>query len=103
MDFDGFNWDAANRVKCQKHGVSLGEIEAVFGSDPLVIPDLRHSISENRFHVVGQPSGGKPIFLVITLRRRMEALFIRVISARYMHSKEIVFYEKAKAISHSDE
>lgn len=26
---DGFDWDAGNRDKCQKHGVSIPEIEHV--------------------------------------------------------------------------
>jgi hypothetical protein len=26
----GFDWDDGNRDKCQKHGMSIGEIEAVF-------------------------------------------------------------------------
>ena len=36
MEFAGFNWDAGNRKKCQKHGVSIAEIESVF-SRPVVI------------------------------------------------------------------
>jgi uncharacterized DUF497 family protein len=27
MEFDGFDWDAGNREKCRKHGVSTAEIE----------------------------------------------------------------------------
>ena len=30
MEFDGFDWDDGNRDKCQKHGVSIGEIERLF-------------------------------------------------------------------------
>jgi hypothetical protein len=26
---DGFDWDAANREKCSKHGVTIAEIEAL--------------------------------------------------------------------------
>jgi len=28
----GFDWDSGNREKYQKHGASLAEIEALFGS-----------------------------------------------------------------------
>jgi uncharacterized DUF497 family protein len=31
-----FDWDAANRGKCQKHGVSLVEIEAYEKEDPTI-------------------------------------------------------------------
>jgi hypothetical protein len=27
---DGFDWDDGNRSKCQKHGMSIAEIEALF-------------------------------------------------------------------------
>jgi uncharacterized protein len=30
----GFKWDAGNRAKCQKHGVSLEEIEDLFRHAP---------------------------------------------------------------------
>ena len=36
MEFAGFNWDAGNRNKCQKQGVSITEIESIF-SRPVVI------------------------------------------------------------------
>ena len=33
----GFDWDEGNKSKCQKHGVSIAEIEALFHkSDPLI-------------------------------------------------------------------
>jgi uncharacterized DUF497 family protein len=31
----GFDWDHGNRDKCQKHGMSIGDIEAVFTSPSL--------------------------------------------------------------------
>lgn len=37
---DGFDWDAGNRDKCQKHGVSIAEIEAFLRGDPKVAPAL---------------------------------------------------------------
>ena len=37
---DGFDWDAGNRDKCQKHGLSIAEIEAFFLKNPKVAPDL---------------------------------------------------------------
>lgn len=44
FDRAGFDWDAGNWAKCQKHGVSIGEIEALFRSDTLDIEaDDAHS------------------------------------------------------------
>jgi uncharacterized protein len=44
----GFDWDDGNRAKCQKHGVLIAEIEAVFGHGVRIAPDPRHSIEEDR-------------------------------------------------------
>jgi hypothetical protein len=30
----GFDWDEGNRAKCQKHGVSIPEIEELFAQGP---------------------------------------------------------------------
>jgi uncharacterized DUF497 family protein len=39
-DFSGFEWDEANREKCEKHGVSIVEIEHVLiHAETLVSPD----------------------------------------------------------------
>lgn len=47
---EGFDWDAGNREKCQKHGVSLQEIENFFrsGGAVRVSPDMAHSEAEDR-------------------------------------------------------
>ncbi len=39
MEFKGFDWDSGNRDKCQKHGVSIAEIEGLFAKPVLVLPD----------------------------------------------------------------
>ena len=39
----GFDWDGGNRAKCQKHGVSIAEIEALFSNAPRIAPDPKHS------------------------------------------------------------
>ncbi len=51
MEFDGFDWDSGNCAKCQKHGVSIAEFESLFSEEPLVAPDVLHSIKEQRFRV----------------------------------------------------
>ena len=87
---DGFEWDEGNIAKCQKHGLSLEEIEAFFRSKVFVAPDVKHSGEEERFLAVGSSRDGKPMFVVFTLRDNL----IRPISARYMHKKEAQNYEE---------
>jgi uncharacterized DUF497 family protein len=103
MDFDGFDWDAANRVKCQKHGVSIAELEDLFLSGPGLWPDLKNSVLESRTRAIGKTAKGRWIFAVFTIRFRDGLVFIRPISARYMHAKEVAHYEKAQAASGSHE
>jgi uncharacterized protein len=90
---EGFDWDAANRDKCEKHGVSIAEIEALLVANPRVAPDLRHSGNEERLVAVGRNSQGRALFVVFTIRSRDGKNFIRPLSARYMHRKEIDGYE----------
>ena len=90
---DGFDWDAGNRHKCQKHGLSIAEIEAFLLTNPRIAPDLRHSAHEERFMAVGRNSRGRPIFVVFTMQLQDGKRLIRPLSARYMHKKEIEGYE----------
>jgi uncharacterized DUF497 family protein len=98
MDFaaTGFDWNHGNRDKCQSHGVSIAEIEMVFRGSIALFPDSRHSKAEERFKAIGRTAVGRHILVVFTLRRRGGGVFIRPISARYMHGKEIKHYEKQK-------
>jgi uncharacterized DUF497 family protein len=90
---EGFDWDAGNRHKCQKHGISVAEIEAFFLSDPRIAPDLKHSVREERLMAVGRNSRGRAMFVVFTIRQKYGKRLIRPLSARYMHKKEIEGYE----------
>jgi uncharacterized DUF497 family protein len=90
---DGFDWDAGNRDKCQKHGVSIAEIEAFLLANPRIAPDLRHSGHESRLMAVGRTNLGRAIFVVFTIRNLDGKSLIRPLSARYMHRKEIEGYE----------
>jgi len=92
-----FDWDDGNRRKCEKHGVSIGEIETFLRGTPYVAPDHEHSLGEQRFLAVGRTAAGRPLFVVFVLRARDERFYIRPISARYMHRKEIQNYEKKSA------
>jgi uncharacterized DUF497 family protein len=90
----GFDWDAGNRKKCQKHGVSVAEIEGLFMRSPRIAPDPKHSVEEDRFLAVGRTDVGRPIFVAFTMRTKNRAHLIRPVSARYMHAEEIAAYEK---------
>jgi uncharacterized protein len=96
MDFErivGFEWDAGDARKNEKHRVALSEAEQVF-FDPrlLVVADSGHSAGETRFHALGVTIDGRRLHVTFTLR--VEATRIRVISARDMHRKERQIYDR---------
>jgi hypothetical protein len=94
LQFDGFDWDRGNSAKCQKHGLSLAVIESLFDRPLAIIPDAARSEKEPRFCAIGQTGAGRSVFVVFTLRRKGDEQFIRPISARYMHKKEVESFEK---------
>jgi len=94
MNIDGFNWDAHNREKCRKHGVSILAIESPFRGTLVVLSDEAHSQVELRFRAIGKDHGGRHIFIVFTIREMQSKTLVRPISARYMHAKEIAHYAK---------
>lgn len=94
MEFDGFDWDEGNRGKCQKHGVSIAEIEGLFGTTLLVAPDPSHSQTEERFRAIGKTAAGRPVFIVFTWRTKNRGRFLRPLSARYMHKHEVESHEE---------
>jgi uncharacterized DUF497 family protein len=91
----GFDWDDGNRSKCQEHGVSIAEVEALFLHGPRVAPDPKHSGDEDRLIAVGKTDTGRPLFVAFTMRTKNSSALIRPVSARYMHAREIAAYEKA--------
>ncbi|WP_439546046.1 BrnT family toxin [Sandarakinorhabdus sp.] len=93
----GFDWDAGNRDKCRKHGVSTDEIEAIFRGPHHLFPDPAHSTAETRYLAIGIAGSGRHVFVAFTLRQGEQGQLIRPISARYMHAREIVHYEDAVA------
>ena len=95
MIIDGFDWDQGNLAKCQKHGVSVAEIESLFFQDHRIAPDLKHSAVEARQLAVGRSATGRPMFVVFTVRQYGDKQLVRPISARYMHAEEIERYEQS--------
>lgn len=91
----GFDWDDGNSRKSEeKHGVSQNEAEQVFLNEPVVVSeDERHSLTEQRFHALGQTDTGRRLHVTFTLRG--EETLIRVISARDMHRREKTIYEQS--------
>ena len=90
MDFVGFQWGRGNTLKCGKHGVSRAEIESLFSRPALIVVGwgqlrIGSAFSRDRRHRFETPC-----VRVLTLRGG----FVRPISARYMHAKEIRRYEK---------
>ena len=90
----GFDWDAGNRAKCRKHGLTPSEIEELFNRPIAVLPDPGHSTNEERFKAIGRTDIGRSVLVVFTLLHRAVAMLIRPISARYMHAKEVAYYEE---------
>ena len=90
----GFDWDEGNARKNEQPGVSMAEAEQVFFNSPLlVLPDVKHSETESRFHALGRTNEGRQLHISFTLRDFDQ--LIRVISARDMHRKERTVYEQA--------
>jgi uncharacterized DUF497 family protein len=88
-----FDWDEGNRAHCQKHGVSIAEIEALLRGTPRVAPDLKHSHLEDRLIAVGRTAQGQPLFVAFTIRMKFGRPTIRPVSARCMREKEARNYE----------
>lgn len=92
---EGFDWDDGNRQKCQKHGLSIDEIEYVVShAETLIVHDAKNSATESRLIAVGRTRHGRYAFVAFTPRTRDGRLLLRPISARYMHRKEVAKYEK---------
>ena len=87
-----FQWAHGNeRKSSEKHNVSKEEAEQVFFNQPLLLlEDKAHSQNETRFHALGKTDNERKLHITFTIRKNK----IRVISARPMHSKEKMSYEK---------
>jgi uncharacterized protein len=90
-----FDWDNGSEAKCQKHGVSVAEIELSLNNPSIVALDLRHSVDEQRFIAIERNQNGRPMFIAFTFRELGGETLIRPVSARYMHKEEIERYGKS--------
>lgn len=94
LEIFDFNWDSGNWPKCGNHGVTKEEIEELFKTTPYVMPDPHPD--EPRMRAIGKTDAGRYVFLVFMFRLFDGQTVIRPISARYMHQKEIEYYEKTR-------
>ena len=87
-----FEWDKWNLDKSYfKHGDTPTETEEVFMDEgSFIVPDAKHSQNEERFIIVGKTLDKKDLFIAFVSRDKK----IRVISARRMHRREVLKYEK---------
>lgn|SRR5262249_42846718 len=95
LKVSAFDWDDGNRDKCQKHGLSMSDIEHVLlSARSLIVRDVQNSRMEDRYIAIGKTRARRFSFVIFTLRVAGDQLKLRPISARYMHKKEIAKYEK---------
>ena len=92
--FAGFDWDEGNLYKCQRHGLKILDVECLFTTEFFIASDKKHSSFEARLIACGMTSLGRGIFVAFTIREKEGGYFIRPISARYMHQRELIRYEK---------
>lgn len=91
MDFShlqGFEWDEGNLRKVLAR-MEPRVAEMAFQGSPWIGLSRKHSRFEPRWFLVNRVMG-HPVFVIFTVRGQK----IRVISARYMHQKEVKSYEK---------
>ena len=86
-----FEWDTNKaRFNLAKHSISFEEASTVFGDiNSITITDPAHSVSEERYVILGQSYKGKLMVVVHTERGEN----IRIISARAANRKERKTYE----------
>ncbi len=93
MQVAGFDWDEGNWPKCGRHGVSRDEIETLFRAGPAVYADPDPLATEQRLRAIGRTLGDRWLFVAFTYRQREGRTLVRPVSARYMHRKEVAFYD----------
>lgn len=79
-----FEWDENKNIKnIQRHKVSFEEASTIFLNNFLEIPDIEHSITEERFTAFGISALRRELFVCYCYRSKIgEEEIIRIISAR---------------------
>jgi len=89
-----FEWDADKAAaNYRKHGITFPEAATAFG-DPLAItiPDVRHSVDEDRYALIGRSERDRLLVVMHTDRGHA----IRIISARTATPRERRKYAQAE-------
>lgn len=87
----GFEWDDANIEHIAQHNVLPSEAEDLFfDTNNVLDKDIEHSISEDRFIIIGKTKEERLLYQIFTKRGNK----IRIISARDINKKEVQLYEK---------
>ena len=86
-----FDWDEANIAHISRHNVQPEEAEEIFfDKDNVQIEDVKHSMIEKRFIIIGKTEKDRILYQSFTKREKK----IRVISSRNINKKEVGLYEK---------
>lgn len=86
-----FEWDKGNINKNLKHNVEDKDVEEIFlDENKLIQKDKLHSLTEERFIILGKTKKNRLLYVVFTERKNK----IRIISARDINKKEVRLYEK---------
>jgi hypothetical protein len=87
-----FEWDQSKATaNLRKHGVSFEEAQSVFYDEFAVqFFDDEHSVSEERFILLGMSSGAR--LLIVCHCERDLGNLVRIISARRATKRESAFY-----------
>lgn len=85
-----FEWDSnKNKINKIEHSVSFEEASTIFLNNFLEIPDIEHSISEERFTAFGISALRRELFVCYCYRHKNgEEEIIRIISARKATKEE---------------
>ena len=94
MKIKGIDWDAGNWPKCGKHGAEKSEIEHVLEHMTFRIQDPYPN--EIRYNTAMLCPSGRHIFVVFMYRTLDDGVYLRPISARPMHRKEVKKYEQIR-------
>jgi hypothetical protein len=91
-----FIWDQnKNIANIKKHKISFEEAQSVFLDDyARLIPDPEHSMSEERFIILGITNKLRLLVVVHTYKENDDV--IRIISARKATKTETKYYYKVK-------
>jgi uncharacterized DUF497 family protein len=88
LELTDFDWDAGNKAKVLKR-MPFEVAESAFVGEPVIFHDDKHSQGEPRWFLMNTVNQ-RAVALVFTVRDDK----IRIVSARYMHKKEVHKYGK---------